>query len=237
MGGGGTHYCVFFCEVLVSEACSGSTQLSPARIRAHLAEALVLYPHNPSLLQLLVVTEQRAHAHVRLRHYLHTACAAGPTPQLLATCLACEASSGIPDGRPLSAQPALRSRLHAIFERSAADKRLAVCPQLWLMYLSYEAECSNAEAVRRVFLRAVRACPGCKDVWMAGFAASAGMAANEVQQASLAAGGRTLAPGDAPAGAALSAREAAELLEVMAAKGLHVYTDVAEVVMMALEDE
>ncbi|KAJ9505710.1 hypothetical protein QJQ45_006426 [Haematococcus lacustris] len=228
---------VFFCEVLVSEACSGSTQLSPARIRAHLAEALVLYPHNPSLLQLLVVTEQRAHAHVRLRHYLHTACAAGPTPQLLATCLACEASSGIPDGRPLSAQPALRSRLHAIFERSAADKRLAVCPQLWLMYLSYEAECSNAEAVRRVFLRAVRACPGCKDVWMAGFAASAGMAVNEVQQASLAAGGRTLAPGDAPAGAALSAREAAELLEVMAAKGLHVYTDVAEVVMMALEDE
>ncbi|KAL6752962.1 NRDE-2, necessary for RNA interference-domain-containing protein [Haematococcus lacustris] len=228
---------VFFCEVLVSEACSGSTQLSPARIRAHLAEALVVYPHNPSLLQLLVVTEQRAHAHVRLRHYLHTACAAGPTPQLLATCLACEASSGIPDGRPLSAQPALRSRLHAIFERSAADKRLAVCPQLWLMYLSYEAECSNAEAVRRVFLRAVRACPGCKDVWMAGFAASAGMAANEVQQASLAAGGRTLVSGDAPAGAALSAREAAELLEVMAAKGLHVYTDVAEVVMMALEDE
>jgi hypothetical protein len=52
------------------------------------------------------------------------------------------------------------SRIHGLFERALADDKLQKSVLLWRCYLAYEAEIAcNASAARRVFFRAIHACP------------------------------------------------------------------------------
>jgi hypothetical protein len=50
----------------------------------------------------------------------------------------------------------------ALFERAVAAKGTAQCALLWRAYIGYEAGRGRAEAARRVFLRAIHACPWSK---------------------------------------------------------------------------
>ena len=52
------------------------------------------------------------------------------------------------------------NRIHSLFERALADDKLQKSVLLWRCYLAYEAEIAcNSSAARRVFFRAIHACP------------------------------------------------------------------------------
>ena len=52
------------------------------------------------------------------------------------------------------------NRIHNLFERALTDDKLQKSVLLWRCYLAYEAEIAcNASAARRVFFRAIHACP------------------------------------------------------------------------------
>lgn len=52
------------------------------------------------------------------------------------------------------------NRIHSLFERALADDKLQKSVLLWRCYIAYEAEkACNASAARRVFFRAIHACP------------------------------------------------------------------------------
>lgn len=52
------------------------------------------------------------------------------------------------------------NRIHSLFERALADDKLQKSVLLWRCYLAYEAEIAcNTSAARRVFFRAIHACP------------------------------------------------------------------------------
>lgn len=51
-------------------------------------------------------------------------------------------------------------RIHALFERSLADEKLQSSVVLWRCYVAYEIDIArNPSAARRVFFRAIHACP------------------------------------------------------------------------------
>ncbi|KAF5829576.1 hypothetical protein DUNSADRAFT_15875 [Dunaliella salina] len=226
------------CHLVVKETASPEPAMTPAQVREFVLQALSMYPRNLSLLQLLEVLESRAHAYVRLQQFMRTAVDAHPSTHLLAHALTSEVQrqrcSSIVSlgggesvwlgGRP----PAVR--LRPLLERAAATQQLATSPQLWLMYLRYEVQQGQPDAVRRVFLRGVRQCPGCKALWLEGL-----LYAAATPSPALSAGG-TAAGAPSTAGL-LPPRQAAELLEVMGDKGVRVRTDVMEAVMQALDEQ
>lgn len=52
--------------------------------------------------------------------------------------------------------------VQALFERAVAGKGWGQCALLWRAYIGFEAARSRPEAARRVFLRAIHACPWSK---------------------------------------------------------------------------
>lgn len=52
--------------------------------------------------------------------------------------------------------------LQALFERALSAKQTQQCALLWRAYIGYELSRGRPEAARRVFLRAIHACPWCK---------------------------------------------------------------------------
>ncbi|CAA7401326.1 unnamed protein product [Spirodela intermedia] len=99
-------------------------------------------------------------------------------------------------------------RIRGLFERALSDDRLQRSVLLWRCYLAYEAQTAqNPNAVRRVFYRSIHACPWSKVLWLDGF----------LKLSSI-----------------LTARELADLQEVMRDKELNLRTDIYEIL---LEDE
>jgi hypothetical protein len=104
----------------------------------------------------------------------------------------------------------------------------------------YEQLCGRGDAVRRVLLRAVRECPGSKDLVLTGLAAAAAFAAQTTGGE-----GAGAAAGQKPAGAGpgglttsyLTPREASELVTLLGRQGVRCVTDVGEAVMLELEEE
>ena len=83
-------------------------------------------------------------------------------------------------------------------------------PALWLAYLQWVAAHGTPREVKGVFLRAVSVCPWSKGLWMRGLLLVA---------------------------SSLRGREASDLLEVMASRGIAVETHAMEVLLEALEAE
>ena len=52
--------------------------------------------------------------------------------------------------------------VQALFERAVSAKGTQQCALLWRAYIGYEHGRGRAEAARRVFLRAIHACPWSK---------------------------------------------------------------------------
>lgn len=96
-------------------------------------------------------------------------------------------------------------RIHGLFERALSNDRLRHSVLLWRCYIAYEIDiASNPSAARRVFFRAIHACPWSKKLWLDGFQKLKSV---------------------------LSAKEMSDLQEVMRDKELNVRTDIYEILL------
>lgn len=99
-------------------------------------------------------------------------------------------------------------RVHGLFERALADKMLRHSVLLWRLYLSYEINVGcNISSAKRIYFRAIHACPWSKRLWLDGF-----QKLNSV----------------------LTLKELSDLQEVMRDKELNLRTDIYEIL---LQDE
>lgn len=188
------------CSITTCDTRAVAAQDATCATLSH-TQALSVFPSSGPLVQLLVVMEGRAHATSRLRQYLHTSLPAHPTERLLLLSASWEAARAVST-----------YMVRNVLERAAAIKALASCAALWVMYLRFELRLGDAASVRKVFLRAIRECPGSKAVWMEGFGAAA-------QHEGV-----------------LRPHEASELIAAMEEKGLRVHVDVMEAAMQCMTD-
>ncbi|CAI0400206.1 unnamed protein product [Linum tenue] len=100
-------------------------------------------------------------------------------------------------------------RIHGLFERALGNESLQNSVILWRMYISYEVNIAcNFSAARRIFFRAIHACPWSKKLWLDGFQKLKSI---------------------------LTVKELSDLQEVMRDKELNLRTDIYEILL--LEDE
>ncbi|CAH9122186.1 unnamed protein product [Cuscuta epithymum] len=99
-------------------------------------------------------------------------------------------------------------RIRSFFEKVLEDEKLCNSVIIWRSYIAYELDVTcNTSAARRVFFRAVHACPWSKRLWLDGF-----LKLNTI----------------------LTAKELSDLQEVMRDKELNLRTDIYEIL---LQDE
>ena len=169
------------------------THVSPSYIRAIITSVLDIFPASPAALAEISAQELHVSAQNRLRRYLDLAFQRGQNPLLWYLALRVENSNGRKQARGGKWE---HDRWRATFERAlAADLSTAgaesqdgadVCaierppllmlaagrgaqtPLLWRCYLGAELAVGRPTAARRVFLRAVNACPWDKALWLVG---------------------------------------------------------------------
>ncbi|KAH9616378.1 hypothetical protein KSS87_013393 [Heliosperma pusillum] len=95
-------------------------------------------------------------------------------------------------------------RIHGLFERALTNDKLRFSVFLWRLYIAFEIDMENISAARRVFFRAIHACPWSKMLWLDGF-----QKLNNI----------------------LSAKELSDLQEVMREKELNLRTDIYEILL------
>jgi hypothetical protein len=185
---------------------------APAQLRALLLQALELYPSSEQLLAQLMQLEQSTHSLMRLRRHLAAAAQRPGAPRHVWELYL--ASEALRPGGWVTLQSQLEKAVASsatAAEAAAADGAGAAAAAdagLWRLYITYMQATGNAEAARRVFLRAVRECPWSKALWLAGLAAVAGH---------------------------LGSKESSELVAIMADKEVLQRTDLVEVMLASLE--
>ncbi|KAF8014578.1 hypothetical protein BT93_H0411 [Corymbia citriodora subsp. variegata] len=98
-----------------------------------------------------------------------------------------------------------RHRIHGLFERALANDSLRTSVLLWRSYIAYEIDIAqNPSAAKRIYFRAIHACPWSKKLWLDGF-----LKLNSI----------------------LSAKELSDLQEVMRDKELNLRTDIYEILL------
>ncbi|KAJ0047844.1 hypothetical protein Pint_16778 [Pistacia integerrima] len=96
-------------------------------------------------------------------------------------------------------------RIRGLFERALADEKVQCSVVLWRWYIAYEVHVvCNLSAARRIFFRAIHACPWSKKLWLDGFFKLRSI---------------------------LTAKELSDLQEVMRDKELNLRTDVYEILL------
>lgn len=195
--------------------------VEPGQLRQAALAALAVFPDCAALLTTLTAAETRCSAWNRLRRELDTTAAAAKSLPSWLQALRVEAQS-TPDG--LGAASAHRVR--ALLERAAAScsssssaaaaytprgdgnggaaGAAGATPLVWRVYQAYELAAGRPDAAKRVFFRAVNACPWSKALWLDGLRALHGV---------------------------LPPREMGDLLEVMMEKGLRLRTDIFEALL------
>lgn len=185
---------------------------APAQLRGLLLQALELYPSSEQLLAQLMQLEQSTHSLMRLRRHLAAAAQRPGAPRHVWELYL--ASEVLRPGGWVTLQSQLEKAVASsatAAEAAAADgagAAAAAYAGLWRLYITYMQATGNAEAARRVFLRAVRECPWSKALWLAGLSAVCGH---------------------------LGSKESSELLAIMADKEVLQRTDLVEVMLASLE--
>ncbi|XP_074269561.1 uncharacterized protein LOC141592695 isoform X2 [Silene latifolia] len=157
---------------------------------------LQIYPFNPELFCSLV---HLSHLHTvpnKLRWIFDDLWHKKPSIILALFALSYELSRG-----------GSQHRIHGLFERALTNDKLRFSVFLWRLYIAFEIDMGNISAARRVFFRAIHACPWSKTLWLDGF-----QKLNNI----------------------LSAKELSDLQEVMREKELNLRTDIYEIL---LQDE
>ncbi|XP_062221847.1 uncharacterized protein LOC133921113 isoform X2 [Phragmites australis] len=125
------------------------TQLSLSRVWPSISQGMQKYPFNPKSYSAMLTLSCLYSVSNNLRLTLDKCSQRDPSIISLLFALSFEWNKAGSD-----------NRIHSLFERALADDKLHKSVLLWRCYLAYEAEIScNASAARRVFFRAIHACP------------------------------------------------------------------------------
>ncbi|GAV67638.1 NRDE-2 domain-containing protein [Cephalotus follicularis] len=160
-------------------------------------QGLQIYPSSPELLSTLVEINHVYTTPNNLRLLFDDYCHKKPSVIVWIFALSYEMSRG-----------GSQHRIHGLFERALANDQLHKSVVLWRLYIAYEITITcNPSAARRIFFRAIHACPWSKKLWLDGF-----LKLNSV----------------------LTSKELSDLQEVMRDKELNLRTDIYEIL---LQDE
>ncbi|GMQ11676.1 hypothetical protein CsSME_00054208 [Camellia sinensis var. sinensis] len=172
-------------------------ELRLSEVWESVVQGLQIYPYSPELYDALVEISHLHTASNKLRWMFDTYCQKNPSVIVWLFALSYEMSRG-----------GSQHRIRGLFERALGNEKLCNSVLLWRCYIAYEinVEC-NPSAARRIFFRAIHACPWSKKLWLDGFLKLHGV---------------------------LSAKELSDLQEVMQGKELNLRTDVYEIL---LQDE
>lgn len=172
-------------------------QAKPSRVFESILQGLQIYPYNPKLFAALVEIGCLYTVPNKIRLMFDELCQ--KKPSVIAWLFALSYEFG---------KPGSQHRIHALFERALSDDRLQDSVILWRCYIAYEVHVvCNSTSARRIFYRAINACPWSKKLWLDGF-----LKLNSI----------------------LTAKELSDLQEVMRDKELNLRTDIYEIL---LEDD
>lgn len=157
---------------------------------------LQIYPCNPELFSSLVELSHLYAVPHNLRRILDEVSKKEPSAIVWLFALSYELSRG-----------GSSHRIHGLFERALANDLVRSSVVLWRSYIAYEIDAGNLSGARRIFFRAIHACPWSKLLWLDGFQKLSNV---------------------------LSAKELMDLQEVMRDKELNLRTDIYEIL---LQDE
>ncbi|XP_024385096.1 uncharacterized protein [Physcomitrium patens] len=170
----------------------------PAQVRRCAMRGLSEYPHNSVLLEMLV---QSSPSTYNLRRYFDDYTRRNPSTLLWSFALATE----------LENIEGNAARIRSLFERALETKATQTSVVLWRAYLAYECKINrNIESARRIYFRAIHACPWSKKLWLDGFTMLSDV---------------------------LTTKQLAEFQEIMKEKELRIRTDVFEILLEDAEDD
>ncbi|XP_020090301.1 protein NRDE2 homolog isoform X1 [Ananas comosus] len=174
-----------------------SKQLKFSKVRGSITEGLQIYPNNSKTYAAMLGLSCRYMVSNKVRLLLDKCIERNPSVIAWLFALSFEWD-----------KPGSSSRIHGLFERALANNKLQKSVLLWRCYLAYEADIvRNPSAARRVFFRAIHACPWSKRLWLDGFQKLSSI---------------------------LTLKELSDLQEVMRDKELNIRTDIYEIL---LQDE
>lgn len=171
--------------------------LKPSQTWDIIVQGLNQYPWNAEMCTSLICTSSLPAFTSKLRRLFDERCQKKPSTILWLFALSFEL------GRVGSGP-----RIHGLFERALTDQDTQQSVILWRCYLAFELHvANNPDGARRIFFRAIHACPWSKLLWLDGFQKLSNI---------------------------LTAKELSDLQEVMRDKELRLKTDIYEIL---LEDE
>ncbi|KAL2629502.1 hypothetical protein R1flu_014188 [Riccia fluitans] len=172
----------------------------PARLRSTISRGLMDYPFNTKLTGAYIRSASQSGMSHQLRRFFDDASKRNPSTMLWLFALSCELW-----------RPGAGPRIHSLFERALDTRETRQSVLIWRCYLAYELDvASNPDAARRVYFRAIHACPWSKSLWTDGFL---------------------------KLGSVLSAKEQSEFVDIMREKELRIRTDVYEILLDDTENE
>lgn len=187
----------FLFEYYVKMLWRHSAALKVSKVWESIVQGLQIYPSNPQLYDALVEISCVHTTPNKLRWIFDNYCQKNPSVITLLFALSFEISRG-----------GSHHRIRGLFERGLENEKLRNTVLLWRYYIAFEVNVAcNPYAARRIFFRAIHACPRSKKLWLDGFLRLRG---------------------------ALSAKELSDLQEVMRDKELNLRTDIYEIL---LQDE
>lgn len=173
-------------------------QLRFSKMWQVVAQSLQMYPYNPKSYSTMVEVGSLFTAGQKIRQifdeYMER------TPSVLVWLFALEFELG---------KSGTEHRVHRLFEKAVSHDKLQKSVLLWRCYLAYEVEIArNPSAARRIFFRAIHACPWSKRLWLDGFEKLSSV---------------------------LTVKELSDLQEVMRDKEIRLRTDIYEILMQEEE--
>lgn len=174
-----------------------SSELKPSKLWDCIVKGLQIYPFSAFLYSALVKSGCLRSSPNKLRLILDDFCQKEPSVVVWLVSLAFELSKG-----------GTKHRVRALLERGLENEKLRNSVILWRCYIAYECDVvCNPSAARRVYFRAIHACPWSKRLWLDGFLKLSSV---------------------------LSPKELSDLQEVMRDKEINLRTDIYEIL---LQDE
>lgn len=159
-------------------------------------QGLQLYPSSPKFFNTLVEIGRVYTVPNKLREIFDNYCHKKPSVIVWIFALAFEMSKG---------GGGSANRIHGLFERALVNDGLRSSVVLWRCYIAYEVDIAHDFfAAKRIFFRAIHACPWSKKLWLDGFLKLSSV---------------------------LTAKELSDLQEVMRDKELNVRTDIYEILL------
>ncbi|XAR53138.1 hypothetical protein NMG60_11021559 [Bertholletia excelsa] len=172
-------------------------ELKLSKVWESILQGLQIYPFNQELYSSLVEVSHFHSTPNKLRWIFDKCCQKSPSVVVWLFALSFEMSRG-----------GSQHRIRGLFEKAFTNEKLRNSVLLWRCYIAYEINVAyNPAAARRIFFRAIHACPWSKKLWLDGF-----LKLHNV----------------------LTANELSDLQEVMRDKELNLRTDIYEIL---LQDE